>query len=165
MVYKMISISRTCVIFKKGWNLSDAQKRIYVLKNSRLEPAIFANIRKTNGYTKFHSNYCKFSNLGQNGLSWQGLHHTTCIYIQASRGTSRKMSPPTACARPWLRCFHIHVLHADSAHLAIVRECMDDLAKVIFAAVDDMLLQTCHSDKGLIMVRRIFESKVQNDRN
>ena len=94
MVYKMISISRTCVIFKKGWNLSDAQKRIYVLKNSRLEPAIFANIRKTNGYTKFHSNYCKFSNLGQNGLSWQGLHHTTCIYIQASRGTSRKMSPP-----------------------------------------------------------------------
>ena len=39
-----------------GWKISDAQKRVYVLKNSKLEPAIFANIWKTNGYTKFYSN-------------------------------------------------------------------------------------------------------------
>ena len=48
------------------------------------------------------------------------------------------------------------MLHANSAHLALVRECIGDFVKVILAAVSDVFLQPGYKDASLVAVGRSF---------
>ena len=55
-----------------------------------------------------------------------------------------------------LHPLHVQVLHTDGTHLAVVRECMGDLVKVVSAAVGDVLLQPGHADASLVAVGGTF---------
>ena len=55
-----------------------------------------------------------------------------------------------------LHPFHVQILHAYSAHLAVVRECMGDFVKVILAAVGNVFLQPGYTDACLVAVGRTF---------
>ena len=55
-----------------------------------------------------------------------------------------------------LHSLHVQILHANSAHLALVRECIGDFVKVILAAVSDVFLQPGYKDASLVAVGRIF---------
>ena len=39
-----------------------------------------------------------------------------------------------------LHPFHVQIFHADSAHLAVVRECMGDFVKAVLTAVSYVFL-------------------------
>ena len=55
-----------------------------------------------------------------------------------------------------LHPLHVQILHAECTHLAVVREYMGDLVKVVLAAVRDMFLQPRHADACLVAVGRTF---------
>ena len=55
-----------------------------------------------------------------------------------------------------LHSLHVQMLHANSAHLALVRECIGDFVKVILAAVSDVFLQPGYKDASLVAVGRTF---------
>ena len=49
---------------------------------------------------------------------------------------------------------HVQILHADGAHLAVVRERMGDFVKAVLAAVGYVFLQPGNTDAGLVAVGR-----------
>ena len=55
-----------------------------------------------------------------------------------------------------LHSLHVQMLHANSAHLALVRECIGDFVKVILTAVSDVFLQPGYKDASLVAVGRTF---------
>ena len=55
-----------------------------------------------------------------------------------------------------LHPLHVQILHANSAHLALVRECMGNLVKVVLTAVSDVFLQPGYKDASLVAVGRTF---------
>lgn len=55
-----------------------------------------------------------------------------------------------------LHPFHIQILHADGAHLAVMRERIGDFVKIIFPLVGDMFLQTGYTNTSFIPVGRTF---------
>ena len=55
-----------------------------------------------------------------------------------------------------LHSLHVQILHANSAHLALVRECLGDFVKVILTGVSNTLLQPGYKDASLVAVGRAF---------
>ena len=55
-----------------------------------------------------------------------------------------------------LHSLHVQMLHADGAHLALVRECMGDFVKVILTGVSNTLLQPGYKDASLVAIGRTF---------
>ena len=55
-----------------------------------------------------------------------------------------------------LHSLHVQMLHANSAHLALVRECIGDFVKVILTGVSNTLLQPGYKDASLVAVGRTF---------
>ena len=55
-----------------------------------------------------------------------------------------------------LHPFHVQIFHADSAHLAVVRECMGDFVKAVLTAVSYVCLSPGYTDAGLVAVGRTF---------
>lgn len=55
-----------------------------------------------------------------------------------------------------LHPLHVQILHADGAHLAVVRERMGDFVKVVLTAVGDVFLQPGNTEASLVAVGRTF---------
>ncbi len=55
-----------------------------------------------------------------------------------------------------LHPFHVQILHADSAHLAVVRECMVNLVKAVLSTVGNAFLLPGFKDEGLVAIGRAF---------
>ena len=49
-----------------------------------------------------------------------------------------------------LHSLHVQILHANNAHLALVRECIGDFVKVLLTGVSNTLLQPGYKDASLV---------------
>lgn len=93
---------------------------------------------------------------------------TTLVFKQCQEHSERCVTDSLGQTVVTLHPFHIQILHADSTHLAVVRERIGNFVKIIFPFVGDIFLQPSYTNTSSIPVVRTFllaaQSFLQHDK-
>ena len=81
---------------------------------------------------------------------------TALVFKQGEECSERSISYSLRQMMVTLHSLHVQILHANSAHLALVREYIGDFVKVLLTGVSNTLLQPGYKDASLVAVSRTF---------